>query len=332
MKIVVDAMGGDKGVTATVKGSIDAIKDYGVNITLIGEENIIINELKKYDYDRNKLEIINANDIITNEDKPVNAIRRKKDSSMVVGLKMLKEGKGDAFISSGNTGALLTGGLLITGRIKGIERPALAPVIPNENGFSVLIDAGANVDCKPKHLLQFSIMGSIYAEKVLQMKNPKIGLVNIGTEESKGNELVKNTYKLLKESDLNFYGNVEGRDIPKGFVDVIVCDGFVGNTILKLTEGLAFSIFDLLKSEFMRNTFTKLAALILKPGLKAFKKKLDYKEIGGAPFLGVKKPIIKAHGSSDATAIKNAIKQAKIFVENNIIEKIENEISKLEME
>ncbi|EOD00557.1 phosphate acyltransferase PlsX [Caldisalinibacter kiritimatiensis] len=329
MKIVVDAMGGDHAPEVTVKGSVDAVKEYGVNVVLVGKEEMIKKELEKYQLDSNKIEIVHAEEVIENEDKPVRAIRRKKDSSMVKGLKLVKEKKADAFISAGNTGALLSGGLFVVGRIKGIERAALAPVYPTSNGISLLLDAGANADCKPKYLHQFAIMGSVYAEKVLGIKRPKVGLINIGTEEGKGNELTKETYKLLKESDLNFYGNIEARELPKGKADVLVCDGFVGNTVLKLTEGLAMEIFSLLKKEITKSFFTKLGALMLKSGLKGFKKRLDYTEYGGAPLLGVKGAVIKAHGSSDAKAIKNAIRQAKVFVENEVLEKIEEDINRL---
>ena len=241
---------------------------------------------------------------------------------------MVKEQEAEAFISAGNTGALLSGGLLIVGRIKGIDRPALTSVYPTKKGLSLLVDAGANADCKAKYLHQFAIMGSIYSEKILGVHNPKVGLVNIGVEEGKGNELVKETFKILNESDINFYGNLEARDIPEGKVDVLVCDGFVGNIILKLTEGVAKNIFSMLKEEFTKNIATKLGALLLKPGLMGFKKKIDYSEYGGAPLLGVKGAVIKAHGSSNEKAIKNAIKQAKLFVENEVLDKIEEDINK----
>lgn len=330
MKIAVDAMGGDNAPNSVVKGSIDAIKEYGVHIVLVGIEGKIRKELSKYEFNEEKIEIINAEEIITNEDKPVMAIRRKKNSSMVVGLKLLKNSEVDAFISAGNTGALLSGGLFIVGRTKGIDRPALATVYPTSKGVSLLMDVGANADCRPKHLQHFAVMGSIYCQRVLGIDSPSVGLVNIGTEEGKGNELTKESFGLLQGTDINFYGNVEARDIPKGIVDVLVCDGFVGNTILKLTEGLAETIFSLLKKAFMKNSLTKLGALMLKPGLKAFKADLDYREYGGAPLLGVKKPVIKAHGSSDNIAIKNAIKQAKIFSENKVVDIVQSEIHRLE--
>ncbi|MTI69962.1 MAG: phosphate acyltransferase PlsX [Firmicutes bacterium] len=328
MKIALDAMGGDRGVTVTVKGAVDAVKEFDVNVILVGKKEDIKKELNKYEYPKDNIEIVNANEVIENEDKPVIAIRRKKNSSMVVGLNLVKKNQADAFISSGNTGALLTGGIFVAGRIKGIERPALAPVYPTDKGVSLLLDAGANAECRPKYLKQFAIMGSIYAEKVLDIENPKVGLVNIGVEEGKGNELVKDTYDLLKETDINFYGNLEARDIPKGYVDILLTDGFVGNTVLKLTEGLAQSIFSNLKKEFMKNTLTKLGAFLLKPSFKSFKEKLDYSEYGGALLLGLKGAVIKAHGSSDAVAIKNAIRQAKIFTERDVVNKIKEEINK----
>jgi glycerol-3-phosphate acyltransferase PlsX len=330
MRIVVDAMGGDNAPGINVKGSIDAVNEYGVEVILVGKQQLIKNELDKYQYKGDKIHIVNAEEVIENDDKPVMAIRRKKDSSMVKGLKLVKEKEGDAFISAGNTGALLSGGLLVVGRIKGIERAALAPVYPTKNGISVLIDAGANMDCKAKYLQQFAIMGSIYAEKVLGIEKPKVGLVNVGIEEGKGNELAKEAFELLRKTGVNFIGNIEARDIPTGKADILVCDGFVGNTILKLTEGLAMEIFSVLKEEFTKTPLTKIGALLLKPGLKNFKKKLDYTEYGGAPLLGVKGGVIKAHGSSDAKAIKNAIRQAKMFIENKVLEKIEEDINKLE--
>ena len=327
MKIVVDAMGGDNGPKVTVKGSIDAVNEYDIEIILVGKEELIINELEKHRYTGNKIKVVNAEEVIENDDEPVRAIRRKKNSSLVVGLNMVKDGQADGIISAGNTGALLSGGLLIVKRISGIERAALAPVYPTKQGVSLLLDAGANTDCKPKYLQQFAIMGSIYCEKVLNIPNPKVGLINIGVEEAKGNDLTKETYKILKDSNINFRGNLEARDIPEGNIDVMIADGFVGNIVLKLTEGLALSIFSMLKEEFMSSFKTKIGALLLKSGLKKFKKRLDYTEYGGAPLLGVKGAVIKAHGSSDEKAIKNAIRQAKVFIDNRVIEKIEREIT-----
>lgn len=329
MKVVIDAMGGDNAPFVTVEGAVQAVKSYDVSIILTGNQPLLEGELSKYEYPKEKIEVIHCTEQVTNEDKPVIAIRKKKDSSMVVGLKLVKEKKADAIISAGNTGALLAGGLLILGRIKGIDRPALAPVYPTTKGMSVLIDGGANADCKPKNFLEFGIMGSIYSEKVLNVKNPKVCTANIGIEEEKGNDIVKEAHKLCKEGPFNFQGNVEARDIPSGYADVIVCDGFTGNIILKLTEGLASSIFSILKQEFVKNTFRKIGALLLKSGLQDFKERFDYTEYGGAPFLGVNGILIKAHGSSDGKAIKNAVKQASKFVNNKVIENIAEEINTL---
>lgn len=324
MKIIIDAMSGDNGPIEVIKGTIDAVKEYDINVILVGKEDIIKNELKKYDYSKEKVEILHADDIITNEDDPATAIRRKKDSSMVVGCKALADGIGDGFVSAGSTGALLASGLFIVKRIEGIDRAALTVIYPTLRGFSLLVDAGANVDCKPEYLHQFALMGSVYMEKVMGISSPTIGLVNIGTEKAKGNTLTKETYEILEKSDLNFKGNVEARELPRGAVDVIVSDGFAGNIILKLTEGMAISIFSILKDEFTKNLKTKLGAMLLKPELKNIKGRMDYREYGGAPLLGTKKPMVKAHGSSDAYAIKNAIKQLKIFIEKDVIKIIEN--------
>lgn len=330
MNIIVDSIGGDKGPGEIVKGCIDAVKELDVNITIVGREEEIKEELSKYNYPKGNIDILNSEDEITNEDDPTLAIRRKKSSSMVVGLKALTEGRGDGFVSAGNTGALLVGGLFIVKRIKGIERAALATIYPTEKGISFMLDVGANVDCKPEYLKQFAVMGSIYSEKVLGISSPKVGLANIGVEEGKGNTLVIEAYNLLKDTNINFYGNVEVRDIPEGVVDVIVCDGFVGNVILKLTEGIAITLFSTLKEEFTQSFKSKIGAFMLKSQLKSFKSRFDYREYGGAPLLGLKKPVVKAHGSSDAFAIKNAIRQAKTFIEKDVIKIIENEINILE--
>lgn len=308
MKVIVDAMGGDNAPNEIIKGSIEALKETGIQLLLVGNEELIGKELEKYDYSKDKVEILNASEIITNEDDPAIAIRRKKDSSMVLALKALKEGKGDAFISAGNTGAILVGGLFIVKRIPGVERAALTSVYPTVKGNVLLVDAGANVDTKAEYLRQFGIMGSLYMEKIRDIKNPKVGLVNIGIEESKGNAVTKEAYNLLKESNINFIGNIEGRDIPAGLAHVIVADGFVGNVVLKLTEGMASSIFSVLKDVFMTNAKTKLGALLIKSQLEELKASMDYREYGSAPLLGVRKPVFKAHGSSDAYAFKNGIK------------------------
>lgn len=328
MKIIVDAMGGDNSIEATVNGSIEAVRESDLEIVLIGKKDLIEKELNKSNYDGDRIEVIHTEEVITNNDSPTLAIRRKKDSSMVVGFNKLNEGYGEAFISTGNTGSLLAGGLFLIKRIKGIDRAAISSLYPTRNGMTLLLDMGANVDCKPEYLKQFAIMGSTYSEKVLGISSPTVGLVNVGTEKEKGNMLVKESYELLSNSDINFYGNIEARDIPEGIVDVMVCDGFVGNVILKLTEGIANLFFSTLKEEFTKKTSSKFAALMLKPQLKSFKERFDYREYGGAPLLGIKKPVIKAHGSSDAFAIKNAIKQAKIFTEKKVIDKIEENINK----
>lgn len=327
MNILVDAMGGDKGPKVVVKGSILALKELNVDITLVGDESIIRKELSENNYTGDRISIIHAEEVINNEDEAAMAIRRKKNSSMIIALNLLKDEKYQGFISTGNTGALITGGTLITKRIKGIERAAIASPFPTENGMALLLDAGANADCKPDYLKQFGLMGSIYYEKLFEVSSPKVGLANIGVEKEKGNLLVKEAYELLENSNINFIGNVEARDIPRGKADVIVCDGFVGNIILKLTEGLAFTIFDILKDEFMKSFSRKIGALLLKSSFKAFKSKMDYREYGGAPLLGISKPVIKAHGSSDEIAVKNAIKQTKNFAEKDIIKIIEDNIS-----
>ena len=324
MKIIVDGMGGDNAPTEIVKGTVDAVNEYGIDAIIVGKEQLIKDELNKYNFIYEKIEILNAENVISNDDDPAMAIRRNKNSSLVVGLNALKDGLGDGFISAGSTGALLAGGLFIIKRIQGIDRAAITSVYPTSNGISLLVDAGANADCKPQYLKQFALMGSIYTENVLGKKNPKVGLVNIGTEEGKGNQLVKGAYELLKNEDLNFIGNVEGRNLPTGEVDVIVCDGFVGNVVLKLTEGMAITIFSILKKSLMSSTKTKIGALLIKSELSEIKKLMDYREYGGAPLLGTRLPIVKAHGSSDAYAIKNAIRQLISFIDKDIIKLIEN--------
>lgn len=326
MKIIVDAMGGDLAPIEIIKGSIDAVNELSTNIILVGNEDIIKEELKKYTYPKDKVEILKADDIISNDEDPSLAIRRKKNSSMVVAAKALSDGLADGFISAGSTGALLASGIFIIKRIEGIHRSPLSVLYPTLKGFSLLLDAGANVDCKPEYLYQFAIMGSIYMEKVMGKSKPTVALLNIGSEKGKGNNLSKEAYTLLEQSNLNFIGNIEGRDLPAGVADVIVTDGFAGNIALKLTEGMASSIFTLLKEELMKNFKSKIGAAILKPQFKNLKSRLDYREYGGAPLLGIKKPVVKAHGSSDAYAIKNGIKQLVKFVENDVIKIIEENI------
>lgn len=326
MKIIVDAMGGDNAPVEIVKGCISAIEKFGINIILVGNEENIKKELDLYVYNKDKIEIIHAGDIITNFDNPALAIRRKKDSSMVVGLKALKEGLGDGFLSAGNTGALLAGGLFIIKRIKGIQRAALASVYPTNKKISLIVDAGANVDSKAEYLEQFGIMGSIYMEHILKRENPKVALASIGVEKGKGDELVKESYELLENAPINFIGNIEARNIPMGEVDVIVADGFVGNIILKLTEGVASSLLSELKTIFTSNLLSKISALLIKKQLNKLKKKTDYRQYGGAPLLGIQKPVVKAHGSSDALAIENGIRQLVNFIEKDVINIIEKNI------
>lgn len=327
MKIIVDTMGGDRGPIEIIKGALDAIDEYGVDVILVGDKTLLESELMKISYPKNKIDIINAKEVITNEDDPSMAIRRKKDSSMIVGANALVENLGDGFISTGNTGALLAAGIFIVKRIKGVDRAALSVLYPTLKGFSLLLDAGANVDCKPEYLYQFALMGSIYMENVMNIKSPTIGLLNIGVEKGKGNQLVKDAYEILEKSDLNFIGNIEGRELPSGAADIIVADGFAGNIALKLTEGMAISIFSILKDELTKNVKSKLGAILLGSGLRSIKNRMDYREYGGAPLLGINKPIVKAHGSSDALAIKNGINQLKKFIEGDVINIIKNNIS-----
>ncbi|MGI6697939.1 MAG: phosphate acyltransferase PlsX [Clostridia bacterium] len=317
MRIAVDAMGGDNAPVEVVKGCIRALeRDRRLQLIIVGKEESIRDSLGGYQTER--ISIVNAAQVISAEDAPVEAIRKKKDSSMVMGMDLVKRKEAGAFISAGNTGALLAGALFRIGRIKGIDRPALAPVLPTLRGGAMLIDAGANAECKPVNLLQFGMMGSAYMKGVLGVQNPRVALVNIGTEQGKGNALTKEAYALLEKSGLNFIGNIEARSIPEGAADVLVCDGFVGNVILKLTEGLAMALFSQLKAEFTAGVASKLAAAVLKPGLKKLKDRMDYKQYGGAPLLGIAGGCIKAHGSSDALAIENAIMQAIRFIENKV--------------
>jgi phosphate acyltransferase len=330
MRIIMDAMGGDNAPHELVKGAVMAIKEFDTDITLVGDKIKLEELLAKEEYDKARIEIIHTTEIISYNESPTLAIRRKKDSSMVVGMKLVKEGKGDAFISAGSTGALLAGGLFIIGRIDGIDRPGLAPILPGKKGPFMLLDVGANAECKVQNILQFATMGEIYVRKILNRPNPQIALANIGEEEEKGTEFVKECYKLLKEKKPNFKGNIEGREILDGNVDVVVCDGFVGNIILKTFEGAVATIFGILKEEIMSSLRTKIGGILLKPVFSSFKKKFDYTEYGGAILLGLNCPVIKAHGSSNANAFKNAIKQAVLSIDGDIVNIIKEEIKKLE--
>lgn len=320
--VALDAMGGDHAPVETVKGAVEAVKELNVDIKLVGPEDVVKAELAKYEYDKERIEVVHASEVIGTDEVPTMAIRRKKDSSLVVALNLVKKGEADAIVSAGSTGALLTGALLIVGRLPGVERPALGTCLPNKKGFSFLIDSGANVDCKPKHLEQFAKMGSVYVEHVFGIKEPKVALVNIGAEKEKGNALTKETYELLEQAeDINFTGNIEPRNIPFGEADVIVCDGFVGNTILKLSEGLAKTMIDIIKAEITKGAY-KIAAAALKTPFRNVKKFMDSDEIGGAPFIGLKSLVVKAHGSSNAKAFKNAVRQCVLFTEADIIGKL----------
>ena len=330
MKIAVDGMGGDHAPFEIVKGCVEALDEMPAEIFIVGNEDEIKEELSKYKYDETRIKVVNATEVVTNEDEPVKAIRRKKDSSLVVGLQMEKEGLVDVFVSAGNTGAIVAGSLLLIGRIEGIDRPTIAVVYPALDKAALLVDAGANADCRPRNLVEFGIMGSIYSENVFGTKNPTVGLVNIGVEEKKGTQTVRDAYKLLGNTHLNFAGNIEARDIPQGTVDVLVCDGFVGNVILKLSEGMIGSAGTLIKNKITSSFVSKLGALLLMKPLKELKKELDYSEYGGAPVLGIKGAVIKMHGSSKSKAVKNAIIRAIPYVEKGVVDIIHDEILKLE--
>ncbi len=326
MKIIVDAFGGDNAPLSVLEGAAMAVAEYGVDIILSGDETKIKSVAKKNNISLKGMEIIHTEDVISMHDDPAEIVKSKKESSMAVGLKALSEGKGDAFLSAGSTGALVVGGSLIVKRIKGIKRVALASIIPGKNKNYLMLDIGANADCRPEMLLQFGIMGSTYMEKVEGIKNPTVGLLNIGTEETKGGELQKASYALLKSAPINFIGNVESREIPKGDTDVVVADGFTGNIALKLIEGVSYTMFSMIKGVIKKGFKEKIGALLLKSGLYEIKAKSDYTEVGGAPLLGTRMPVIKAHGSSNGKAIKNAIGKAITFAENGIIQKISEDI------
>ncbi|WP_457680888.1 phosphate acyltransferase PlsX [Thermovibrio sp.] len=331
MRVVLDAMGGDFAPQVPVMGAVQAAKELSVKVILTGKEELLKRELSKYSYPKSLIEVVNAPEAISMDEQPSKALK-KRNSSLHVGLRLVKEGKADAFVSAGNTGAVMAVSLFTVGRVKGVERPAITAILPNLTGYTFLLDVGANVDCKPFHLLQFAVMGSTYAKYVLKEREPRVGLLNIGEEEGKGNELTKEAYKLLKAArskGLNFIGNAEGRDIYSGKFDVIVCDGFVGNVCLKLSESLAKILAKILREEIEKHFISKLGALTLKPAIKGFKRRIDYAEIGGAPLLGVNAPVIISHGSSNAKAIKNAIKTATEFVESSLNEHIEEEIERI---
>lgn len=326
--VALDAMGGDNAPGAIVQGAVDAVNaNTNVKVMLVGIEDVVRQELSKYDYNEAQIEVVNATEVIETAEPPVMAIRKKKDSSIVVALELVKAGKADAFVSAGSTGAVLVGGQLLIGKIKGVKRAPLAPLLPTEKGVSLLIDCGANVDARPDHLVQFAQMGSLYMRDVVGVENPRVAIVNIGAEEEKGNALVKETMPLLKECEnINFIGSIESRDIPRGDADVIVCEAFVGNVILKLYEGLASTLIGVIKKGLLSTLKSKIGAALALPALKKTLKSFDASEYGGAPLLGLNGLVVKTHGSSTAKEIKNSILQCVSFNEENITSKIKENI------
>ena len=335
MKVIVDAFGGDNAPQEIIKGAKLAADELGYDIVLVGDEEKIKGEAIKNNVLIENMQIVHAPDVISMEDTPTDILKSKNNSSMAVGLRLLAQGEGDAFVSAGNSGALCVGATLIVKRIKGVKRCAFAPVIPKSNGFFMLIDSGANVECRPEMLKQFGIMGSIYMKNVMTVANPRVGLVNVGTESTKGDELRFEAFNLLKDSNINFIGNIEAREIPADCADVVVTDGFTGNVILKFYEGMAKEMFNKFKNIFIKDFKNKLASAVLMPDIREMKKHLDYKEYGGAPLIGISKSVFKAHGNSDAKTFKNAIRLAGEYTKRNIVKLIsesikENEVNKEE--
>ncbi len=328
MKIIVDSLGSDKGPAEILKASRMAADEFGYQIILIGNETELKNISTKNNISLQNINIINCSEEISMTDDPTDIMKEKSECSMAEGLRMLSQDEGDAFVSAGNSGALAVGATLIVKRIPGIKRCAFAPIIPKENGFFMLIDSGANIECKPDMLYQFGVMGSIYMKNVMVVKDPKVGLVNIGSEECKGGSLRCDAYNLLKNnSEINFVGNIEARDIPSGNTDVLVCDGFTGNIILKLYEGMSKELFNKFKQILLKNTKTKLAGVLLNQELKEFKKSMDYHEFGGAPLMGISKPVFKAHGNSDFRSFKSAIRLAGEYAKRNVSKIISENIN-----
>lgn len=329
MKIIVDAFGGDNAPLEIMKGCAQAVQELDVDILLTGKEQAIRRVAKQNNISMYRMEIADAPDVLSMTDPAGEIMKSKAESSMGVGLKLLAQGKGDAFLSGGNSGALVMGSSLLIKRIRGIKRASFGAIMPKAEGFMMLMDGGANIECRPEMLQQFGIMGSIYMEKVMNIKNPRVGLVNVGTEEQKGSELQQEAYALLQNSPVNFIGNVEGRDIPDDAADVIVADGFTGNILLKTYEGVGMMVMKQMKDVMTKTTKNKLAALVLKSDFIELKKRMDYNEYGGAPIMGVCKPVFKAHGSSKANTIKNALRLTKSYVETNVIDVITKSIQDL---
>ncbi len=329
VRVAVDAMGGDNAPFVTVKGAVDAIKESNnLKVFLVGQKAKVDEELSKYEYDKNRIEVVDATEIIEMAEPPVMAIRKKKDSSIVKAMYMVNHGEADAYVSAGSTGATLVGGQVIVGRLKGVDRAPLAPLIPTEKGTSLLIDCGANVDARANHLVQFAKMGTVYMENIMGVKNPTVGIVNIGAEEEKGNALVKEAFPLLKNCpDINFIGSVEARDIPAGGADIIVCEAFTGNVILKMYEGVAKSLMHVIKKSLMSNLKTKIGALLIKNDLKKSLAGYSLDSYGGAPMLGLKGLVVKTHGSANEIEVKNSILQCVTFTEQQISEKISAKLS-----
>lgn len=324
IRVAVDAMGGDNAPGEIVKGAVDAVsRKKDIQVLLVGREDAVGEELKKFSYPKDQIRVVPASEVIETEEPPVNAIRRKKDSSIVVAMNLVKSGEADAFVSAGNSGAVMVGGQLIVGRLKGVERPPFGALIPTEKGVSLLLDSGANVDARASHLVQFARMGSIYMEHVIGISKPRVGIVNIGAEEEKGNALVKETFPLLKECrDINFTGSIEAREIPNGGADVIVCEAFTGNVILKLYEGTGAALISMVKKGMMSSLRSRIGALLVKPALKNTLKAFDASQYGGAPLLGLKGLVVKTHGSAKAVEVSNSIIQCVTFKEQQINEKI----------
>lgn len=328
VRVVVDAMGGDNAPGEIVKGAVEAVQaENDIKVFLVGRQDAVNAELAKYTYDKEKIEVVHAEEVIEMAEPPVNAIRKKKQSSLVVGMNMIKHQEADAIVTAGSTGATLVGGQVLVGRIKGIERPPLAPLVPTEKGVSLLIDCGANVDARPSHLVQFAQIGSIYMENIVGIKNPRVAILNIGAEEEKGNQLVKETFPLLKECPgINFIGSIEAREIPHGGADVIVCEAFAGNIVLKLYEGVAATLLSKVKEGLMSSLRSKIGALLIKPALKQTLKSFDASQYGGAPLLGLNGLVVKTHGSAKAIDVKNSILQCVTFKQQDINGKIKEHI------